>query len=153
MRRPIIVGEAPPRGGEGRPAFSGYAGRRLAALAGVAELSDAFDAVNILDEWPGPQGKGSAFPDALAARAAMRLRGLLEGRLVIVAGRRAARALGLRAGYLEPVDAGWCAAAVLPHPSGVNRWWNDPANRRRASAFLAAAARGRVWACARPHRW
>lgn len=28
-------------------------------------------------------------------------------------------------------------AAVVPHPSGVNRWWNDPANRDRAREFFA----------------
>lgn len=27
-------------------------------------------------------------------------------------------------------------AAVVPHPSGVNRWWNDANNRRRARRFF-----------------
>lgn len=29
--------------------------------------------------------------------------------------------------------AWWC---VFPHPSGVNRWWNDPDNTRRAERYL-----------------
>lgn len=31
---------------------------------------------------------------------------------------------------------------VLPHPSGVNRWWNDPANLEAARAFLLRALEG-----------
>lgn len=27
-------------------------------------------------------------------------------------------------------------AAILPHPSGLNRWWNDPDNRDAARAFM-----------------
>lgn len=27
-------------------------------------------------------------------------------------------------------------AFCIPHPSGVNRWWNDPENRERAEAFM-----------------
>lgn len=26
--------------------------------------------------------------------------------------------------------------AMLPHPSGVNRWWNEPENREAAREFL-----------------
>jgi len=32
----------------------------------------------------------------------------------------------------------------VPHPSGLNRWWNDPENVERARTVLQAAARGRV---------
>ena len=31
--------------------------------------------------------------------------------------------------------------ALLPHPSGVNLWWNDPENRGRAARFMRALAR------------
>jgi len=31
--------------------------------------------------------------------------------------------------------------AVAPHPSGVSRWWNDPANLRRARRFWHKLAR------------
>ena len=27
-------------------------------------------------------------------------------------------------------------AAVIPHPSGIVLWWNDPENRKRAGMFL-----------------
>lgn len=29
--------------------------------------------------------------------------------------------------------------AVVPHPSGINRWWNDPANVEAARSFLREA--------------
>jgi hypothetical protein len=32
--------------------------------------------------------------------------------------------------------------AVLPHPSGRNRWYNDPANREAARAFMTELAEG-----------
>jgi hypothetical protein len=34
------------------------------------------------------------------------------------------------------VELAGSAALALPHPSSVNRWWNDPANVRRASDTL-----------------
>ena len=30
--------------------------------------------------------------------------------------------------------------AILPHPSGLTRWYNDQANRERAEKFLRSAA-------------
>jgi hypothetical protein len=33
--------------------------------------------------------------------------------------------------------------AVIPHPSGVNHWWNDPANRRRFAEFAKRTLHGR----------
>jgi uracil-DNA glycosylase len=142
MARPLIVGEAPARTTVGAPAFTGPAGRRIAALAGVDDLRDAFDAVNLLDRWPGRQGKGAAFPPAQGRDAA---RALLERvgrrRPLVLAGRRVAAAFGLRAlPYLERGDLAGRPVWVLPHPSGVCRWWNDPANRDRAAALLRALA-------------
>jgi hypothetical protein len=31
--------------------------------------------------------------------------------------------------------------AILPHPSGVNHWYNDPRNVARARRFLRSALR------------
>jgi hypothetical protein len=55
---------------------------------------------------------------------------------VLLAGHRVAAAFGVREGYLREFVLQGVPAAVVPHPSGVNRWWNDPANVARASAFL-----------------
>lgn len=137
-RRPArvaIVGEAPSRSSEAP--FDARSGRRIAELAGVA--LDAFALYNVLDAWPGHAGKGSRFPPLRDARpAATDLLPLLAGHArVVVAGKRAAAALGFREPYLVwadgPTGGRW---AVLPHPSGVNRWWNDPENADAARRFL-----------------
>jgi uracil-DNA glycosylase len=133
-RRVAIVGEAPSRT-SARP-FDGQSGRRLERLG--VDL-DGVALYNVLDEWPGPAHKGSRFrvPDARPAAAAL-LERLSSHARVVVAGHRAAAALGFRERYLVwapgPTGALW---AVLPHPSGVNRWWNDPENADAARRFLA----------------
>ena len=95
--------------------------------------------VNLLDSWPGPQGKGSAFPLQTARAAAGRLWAAepLSVRFLI---------LSLRASFAfrMPVNgprAEWFGfngrqVAVIPHPSGIVRWWNDPENREKARTFM-----------------
>lgn len=136
-----IVGQAPgPSGGE---PFRGRSGARLAALMGLAsveELADRANLVNVLSSFPGKAraGKGDAFPLERARRAARRMR--LAG-TILFAGKGVARAFGIGgAEYFEwrAIDAA-TTAAVIPHPSGVSRWWNEPGNEERARAFLRAA--------------
>lgn len=137
VRRATIVGEAPPRSGGGP--FEGDAGRRL-RRAVRRDLADC-RLVNLLNAWPGPDGaKGDAFPVDEARLAARRVR--FNTPVVLLAGHRVARAFGLRVGYLEWTTLRGRRAAVLPHPSGINRWWNDPRNRRRASRFIREALGG-----------
>ena len=49
-----------------------------------------------------------------------------------------ARAFGHRSvEFFEPLrDARAQAAWCVPHPSGINTWWNDAAHRATARAFL-----------------
>lgn len=142
MKRTLLIGEAPARTTVGARPFTGPTGRRLAELAALAELRDGFDAVNLLDRWPGRAGrKGSAFPLALARPAAEALLPRLRRRRVILVGRRVAAAFWLaRLPYLTWAHEHGVALAVLPHPSGVCRWWNEPENVAAASAFLREAA-------------
>jgi uracil-DNA glycosylase len=138
--KPAIVGEAPSMR-TSRP-FAGRSGERLAELSGLASLEalrDRFRLVNLLGHWPGPDasGKGSAFPMQEARSAAATLR-LPSGSLLC--GRRVAAAFGLAAApYFAWCDVDGRRVAVIPHPSGVSRWWNDPENVARARAFLRAA--------------
>ena len=97
---------------------------------------DAFDLVNLLDRWPGKKGKGDAFP-LDEARASARRLNLWGKPLVILVGRNVARAFGANSvAYLEGFLLGYVNAVVIPHPSGLNRWWNDPANTERARRFM-----------------
>lgn len=146
QKLPVLVGESPSRTSESAHPLSGHpiAGK-LARLCGVGVLEylAAFDRWNLLTRYPGHSGnKGALFPrgEARARAADLTARGAFRGRPVLFLGSRVADAFGFDA---EPLT--WNAAegaggasrcAVLPHPSGVNRWWNDAANARRAEAFM-----------------
>ena len=60
----------------------------------------------------------------------------------LLCGRRVAAAFGFRAdvAYLRWYrwEGKWYA--VIPHPSGIVRWYNDPANVQRARRFLRRLA-------------
>lgn len=141
MRRVTLVGQAPGRLGESLPAFGGRAERLLSFLSGMppGEMRRRVRIVNLLPIWPGKNGKGDAFPIEEARAAAGRMRFSRSG-LVVAAGWAVARALNIEAhDFLELVPWRGRNAAVLPHPSGINTWWNDPENRERAAEFLRKA--------------
>lgn len=136
----VLVGQAPSRTGnpkrplEGRPLST-----KLASLAGISRSSylKQFDRYNVLDFWPGKNGKGDRFPLAKARERARKLTRKLTGRVVVFVGQRTAEAFGY--GDLEPLawkDCGRYYAALLPYPSGVNRWFSEPSNRVCASEFM-----------------
>ncbi len=137
--KPLLVGEASNLP-DGR-AFGGRSGLRLASLCGLAleEFLDAVEAVNLLDRWPGRSGgeKGHLFPAAEARAAADRLD--VVSRRVVLCGLRVAAAFGLRRPtFLAPAILGRNEAScvVLPHPSGIVRWYNSEANREAAGKAL-----------------
>jgi hypothetical protein len=136
--KPLLIGEASTvRNGR---AFDGRPGLFLAGLLGMtlAEFLDAFDTVNLLRTWPGRQrgSKGHLFPMDKAVRAAARLKGTLNGRPVVLAGKRVARAFGIRAGFLDVVKLDRSDALLIPHPSGVVRHWNDKVNCKAVARRL-----------------
>jgi len=137
----LMIGQAPSRASRpgDRALFS--AAKKLGALIGSGEdgFWRAFETVNLLGEFPGKSGKGDAFDWRAAAEGAGRIDP--AGREAVVAcGRGVARALGVKAGFLEWTIWRGAPLLVLPHPSGVNHWWNDPENREAAAAALKKAA-------------
>jgi uracil-DNA glycosylase len=140
--RPLLVGEAPSRDGRGRTrAFDGRSGARLSEILGTEFVRD-FDAVNLLDRWPGSGGKGSTFPVGEARAAASMLLRASDARVLVLCGRRVAAAFGLRdMEYLSWRMLGPKLVGLVPHPSGVNRWYNEQANQEAARAFLLRARR------------
>jgi len=140
----LLIGEAPSRGGSSS-ALAGAVGR-WARLLGVDESSFAgLERANLLDRWPGPASKGSAFPLEEARLAGLELRQREAGRRrVIFVGKRVARAMG----YANPPLLEWRedvgspslgSVAVVPHPSGINRQYNDPELARRSARFVLDA--------------
>lgn len=64
---------------------------------------------------------------------------------VVAVGRMVARALGIDGqlandGFLRWSTNGTRQFAVMPHPSGRNRWWNGMENREAAQIFLRSIA-------------
>lgn len=141
----IIVGEAPSFTGQDRTPLSGPGGDRLAQAMGLrdhAELAERFTLLNVLDYFPGREkrGKGAAFPMEEARPEARRILAETDGPMVLL-GQRVAAAFGMpSAPYLVWLTHQGRDVCVVPHPSGINRWWNDERNRRVAERFLAGLA-------------
>ena len=141
------VGEAPKAGELGDwPALHGPSGDRLARICDFVDAAALFAGsatVNVFDEWPGPakSGKGDAFPMRRARRLADEMRAGMAGRVVLV-GRRVATAFGFAG--IPPCrweDFAGLQVAMIPHPSGVNRWYNDARNKATVAVFVRAALR------------
>lgn len=160
-QRVMVVGQAPGALAHERLApYPGATGRALRcwlAAAGFDEgaLSERFYLTSLTKCFPGPSTAGQGDRAPSAAEIALcrdhldREIALVRPELVLALGRLAATALlgpapladlvgtlreTERAGHRFPV-------LPLPHPSGVSRWLNDPANRARhlhALALLAA---------------
>jgi len=139
--RPFFVGQAPGRDG-GRPLL-GAAYRRFGAPHGmtVEEFAAATDRANLIPYWPGKSGKGDAFPKGEARTEACRLP--LHGRhRVLLLGQNVASCFNIAGGDMLEwfVHPRGFICAVLPHPSGINRQWNDAATVDQVNDFMA-----RVW--------
>lgn len=144
-RRPcVILGQAPAVDGGAPWAADSASGRRLAALAGVEpdQLPRLFALDNLLPIY---------MPSHEALREAGELYQFLPGWHYVLAGSQVVKALGTRA---RPRGAGthdgpgvlrWFESregvvmAVLPHPSGRNRWYNDAGNAAAAGRFVRRA--------------
>lgn len=131
LSKPLLIGEAanPPN----TEPFMGRSGLFLANLVHLSlnDFRDLVECRNLLDAWPGRSGspKGHRFPLKKAQAAAKAMQ--VEGRTVILAGKRVALAFGLKnPNWLEDVvlNKGEHACFVIPHPSGVVRWYNQVAN-------------------------
>jgi len=142
--KPLIVGQAPgPAGAKGR-ALDGEdargSGARLAAVMGIdlSRFLELFDTANLLECWPGSAGgKGDAFPLAAARARAQAFDA--PNRVVILLGlTTVARVFGIPGSQpvLRFFPLAGRAFAVVPHSSGIVRWWNVKANRKAAAAFL-----------------
>jgi hypothetical protein len=101
--------------------------------------------VNLLQAWPGRRGAGDEAPVGAMAEGARRLLPSWRCRRVVLFGRATASAVALAAGIkmrIEPYRwiRGWSggprALVLVPHPSGVSRYWNDVWNRMLCGDFI-----------------
>lgn len=140
--RPLLVGQSPSvltDAREDRRASSGNSGERLAAVLGtsLANLLTSFEAVNLIDRFRGHSegGKGDIFPLDEARRTACLLS--VSGRRVVLVGRGVAEAFDLAdMAFLEVRQVKGATFLLLPHPSGVDSWWNKGSNIEAATKAL-----------------
>jgi len=150
--RICFIGQAPSRETDGKSPFTGKCGKFLAELLGTTQeqmLLD-HDFMNVLDRYPGPSIKGDKFPIPEAKIAARKKLAQLRGRAVVLLGNNVARAFDCRSfRYMEwyeirnpdnYADVMVPLMTVVPHPSGINRWFNREENRLIAAKFLRALA-------------
>jgi len=106
-----------------------YSGARLRLLSGLDRdrYLESFGRDN-LHRRPSPGSRDRSAWDRISGR--------LEGRRVVALGRRAARATGASDIWFRWTVAGGIVVSSMPHPSGLNRWWNDPRNMDTAGRFV-----------------
>ena len=158
--RLMLIGQAPSENGDPSLPLTGIAGKKLAELLGISWFTylRRTHRENIFRDFQGKEGKGDRFPIDDARRRARRIRIPDDVVLVLLLGKSVAEAFGIkRPTYFEPLYA-WGDPAgkiggeparmieirVIPHPSGISRWWNDPENQKRAKRELSKIARS-VW--------
>lgn len=157
----LLLGESPNAATVGhpslwlRPDLSGkrHSANRLLIYTGysLAKFLMTFERDNLLRSLPPRSAKGREFPRDDAHEAAGRIHAQADGRRVIMLGRRVASAfMWMWCGRSDAIPlmqffpaSSWSSedtfqAAIVPHPSGVNRWWNDTENRRKARDFFAS---------------
>lgn len=135
--RPLIIGQAPSSLSDPDEPLSGRSGRRLAALCelSIDEFCATFERRNLIVRGP--------FKPLQARIAAQEMLPVVRGRMVILLGPAVTRAFGLvisPLGWACPVEWG-SIVGMCPHPSGLNRWWNDPENVDHAHVFWMLLAR------------
>lgn len=150
----VLLGRAPGTHPRYEPRYAlypvpvGCTGYRLWEMTGLPTSQYIkLDRRNLLDYWPGRQGQGDKFPVRAAREAAEAMTPTLAGKRVLMMGKGVAQAFGIE----DPPLLRWATRitnlvprcsfrwAVLPHPSGRNRWYNDEENRARAEAFVRRA--------------
>jgi len=139
----VLIGQAPSR--KGRPGMAlqrGPTTKKIVDLLGMEKerYLKCFERVNLLECFPGRReaSKGDSFPRKEASQRARILKERYRGRSVLFVGIGVARVFGMKGGPLEWREVEpFRRAAILPHPSGLNRWWNEEENRDAARSFMA----------------
>ncbi len=150
-----IVGEAPAKNGNPARPFSGGGptSERVISLLGVADAEDLlsrFVVRNLFPAWPGRVfgEKGDAFPMSEARRLAEEMQAEMaacRAKRAVLFSIRLAEAFRVVATPFAVSVAEWHGAtvevAVIPHPSGIVRFWNEHESVERAKDFLTHFAR------------
>ena len=138
-----LVGQAPSRRGDPRKPLAGPNGQKIARLAGMSYDELIACRRKHLNTHNGNSGKGDAFDHAKGRVNAADV--LLDWRVerIVLLGKNVARCFGFRdLPFLAEISIYGRRFLIFPHPSGINRWWNERQNERRARQLLQRFLRG-----------
>ena len=142
--RIIFVGQSPSFSSQGLAPMAGKSGRYLAELMGLTQetMLVNHDFVNVLDKFPGKNSCGmDNFPLQEARNKAERvILPMMKNRVVILLGKNVGKAFNMpknvqyfcRLSVVGITDHVW----IIPHPSGLNRFWNHEVNVLNARKFF-----------------
>jgi len=139
-----IVGEAPSRLGDPRKPLAGPNGKKIAKLAGMSydELI-ACRRRHLNPHYHRKVGKNDVFDHAKGSVVAADV--LMDWRVerIVLLGKNVAQCFGFRdLPFLAEISIYGRRFLIFPHPSGVNRWWNERRNEQRARQLLQRFLRG-----------
>jgi hypothetical protein len=146
----LLVGQAPNHTDRlcTQPPLYGSCRKKIMELTDISEeeFASLFATVNLINRWPGrlKSGRGDAFPLKRARKSAEKILREVEKNPhiwygIIFVGRNVQHAFGVTTSDVLEwtyIHNTLIRAAVLPHTSGLNRWWNLSSNSCRAAQFL-----------------
>lgn len=116
----------------------------MCAIMGLSlvRYSGTFDRANLLHDFPGGWKRDDKWPKRHGAIAAQAMRPLLRGRTIVLLGRNVSGAFGYSENHLDfhqwyDDDTWKFRVAIIPHPSGRNKWYHNEANREVSRLFWA----------------
>lgn len=134
--KPLLVGEWPPKSGEGpHGPLSARPAHVMAGLLGITyeTFLCLFDRVNLLKWWAGERPPRMSSLKVIADGFPM------PGAPIVLLGRRVASAMGFEEGFYSWGTLSIADCVVIPHPSGRNLMYNDPAERMKVGDVLREA--------------
>jgi len=135
----LFVGQAP--GEKGAAPFVGRSGKTVARLLGedYQVMLQRHGFINVVEEFQGKSGKGDKFKPKPAEAIARITEASAKHAGIVLCGKAVAKSVGCRKQpYLDAFELAGKPAMVLPHPSGINMWWNDASKKRSAQKRLRA---------------
>jgi uracil-DNA glycosylase len=153
VNRIVLIGQAPGvENQDGDPlAAHTRTARRIMQLAGVSqrEYENIFERCNLLQQYPGRWARDDRLPATQARCAALAMRQLLGGRVVVLLGRLVAEAFENSWGdfpkhewqHVKTAAGSSFIVAVAAHPSGRNRWFHSADNQLQAESFWQCVVR------------
>lgn len=128
-----------------RLALLGRIGERLACMIGMSplEFAIAFRRENLNKKFVGKKGRGDNFDWTAGCMCAAKL---IEDKTItkyVLLGSNVARCFLVKYNWLDVFERGDKSFLFLPHPSGLNIWYNSKANKIAAAKSLTSFVYGR----------